>query len=841
MSPAGKIINIDAFKKKESGLPSAKKPVEKKKEARRRKDRNFVVLLIFSAALALAIMMTPSTKTVIKVPPVDSIAPYNVKAPEDMLIEDRESTEKNRAQARDSVLDVYDFDAAAEKVVKTRIKEAFAFMASSYAAHAEQAYIDALADLNLRGDDGAGASVPASEDPVEAERLARRYAEAKGTINEFEKSEAFAELESKFYSMLEMELDEKAIKSARYYHYRPEIGQRLASIIGPIYARGVVARKSQLPPSSAKGINLRYLSDGTVKVIREFNEIYDLPEAMKRVREQVEDTVPPTRPGLRNLLTKMAEGLLHPNITFNKKETELRKEKAEAEAKPVFFRVQRGEMIVREGERVTPAHVAKLEYLAGKEEDRGRLEIFGGLLLLTLLVITLSSIFVNKFYEDIRGFPRIQLLLALLLVAHMGLVWATLQMFTTFLPQTPDVGLKSYMLAAPLVFGPMIVSIFFNTELTILFTIVAAALTGLLLRDFSLPSLITMTGGMMCAYQVRMYSKRSSVLRVGFMVALVNVLVVLSFGMVGERLFTEEQLNNVMLALLGGATSALFVSGALPLIESFFPVVSDIKLLEIADANHPLLRRMLMEAPGSYHHSMMVGALAEEACKAIGANSLLARAGAMFHDIGKIRKPEYFYENQRHGENPHDKLTPSMSTLILINHIKEGVELARQYKLLPQITAMIPEHHGTQLVRYFYNKAKEAEDTSRAEVKEGDFRYPGPIPSSKESAIVALADSIEAAARACQDPTPLRLKGLVKDVINDKFVQGQLDNSHLTLKDLSLIEESFIHVLTAIHHHRIQYPAMTQKEKDRKQAHEGTYTQAKKGEDTQGGYAPQKG
>jgi hypothetical protein len=216
---------------------------------------------------------------------------------------------------------------------------------------------------------------------------------------------------------------------------------------------------------------------------------------------------------------------------------------------------------------------------------------------------------------------------------------------------------------------------------------------------------------------------------------------------------------------------------------------------------------MVVEAPGTYHHSIMVGYLAEEACKSIDANALLAKAGALFHDIGKMKKPEYFVENQRHGaDNPHNKLSASMSTLIITNHIKEGIELARKHNILPQVAAMIPEHHGTQLVKYFYGKAIASQDETRGEVKESDFRYPGPIPSSRESACVALADSIEAAARACGEPTPIRLKGIVTDVINDKFIQGQLDRSHLTLHDLALITDSYVHTLTSIHHHRIVYP-----------------------------------
>lgn len=802
MTPPGKIINIDAFKHKESGVPASSKTPKNTGARSKRKDRAFATLLVLSVTIAMSFMMTPASRKVV-LPPVDSITPHNIKALEDMLVEDKESTEKNRLLVRDAVLDVYDFDSGAAKLVITKISEAFSSMANAYKAHDAMAYKDVMADL-------ARSAVGDTQFPVDDAELEKRLAVSKKVIAKFEQSEEFLKLETGFTEKLGLGMDDKMRQYARHYHYSPDIAKRLSSIVASVYAKGVVARKSQLPPSSATGMNLRDLTSGAERVIRDFKTIYDLPEALALINEQVSATQPKSRPGLKKLVTHFLTKLVQPNITFNRKETDIRKEKAVAEAKPVFFHIQRGEMIIREGERVTPIHLAKLQYMASQKSDIGRLKIFAGLALLTFALMSLAAFFMNKFHEEIRTAPKMQLLLALLLVAHMGLVFSATQIFTVFTFNTPGVELQTYLLAAPLVFGPMIVSIFFTTELTILFTVVAALLTGVLLREFSVIPLLTMTGGMICAYEVRNYNKRSSVLKVGFFVAVANVIVAFALDMIGGfRVFPENIVPGLLFAFAGGAVSALFVSGIIPFVESFFPVVSDFKLMELININHPLLRRMIVEAPGTYQHSMMVGALSEEACKAIGANSLLARAGAQFHDIGKMRKSEYFVENQREGENPHDKLSPSMSTLVLVNHIKEGLDLARQYKLLPQITAMIPEHHGTQVVRYFYEKAKDSEDISRNEVKEADFRYPGPVPSSKESACVALADSIEAAARSCKDPSPAKLKAIVTGAINDKFMQGQLDNSHLTLKDLALIAESFLRVLTAMHHHRITYPEAT--------------------------------
>lgn len=796
MSPAGKIINIDAFKRKESGLKSSKSNLDKNRK-KRRGGFGFVLVHALIVIGALTYIMIPHGKEAVPVYPVDSIAPINIKAPEDMLVEDKESTEKNRLSAAESVLDIYDFDSAAEKTVSARIEAAFKIMAQGYMARIPPRDYD----LVLSGFESSETSADA-----DTEEMKERLASAKDVVAGFESSEAFQVLEKEFLEKLGAPLDDRSVQTLRYYHYWPKIGKWASLLVEPILAKGVVARKAELPASSFKGIMLHDIATGAERALKNFNSQYDIPEAEKKIREEVAALTPADRPRLRKLVTLIAVRSVKPTLTINHKETDIRKKQAAGDVKPVFFRIQRGEMIVREGERITPAHAAKLRSLSGLAKEGGIMGTAAGVALFNALLISLAIVYVWKYHEEAREEPKIQTLIAWLMVTHMALIWGAESFSAMLIQQTPEITLQTYMLAAPLALGPMIISIFFTTELTVLFTIVVSALTVLMLPTYPVMGLLTIVGGMICAYQVRFYTSRSAVLKMGVIVGLANALLVVAFGMVGAGADLEKLSYDVSFAFMGGIVVALFVSGALPLVESMFPVVSDIKLLELTNMNHPLLRRMILEAPGTYHHSIMVGNLAEEACKVIGANALLARAGALFHDIGKMKKSEYFVENQRVGANPHDKLAPSMSALILGNHIKDGLELARQHKLLPQITAMIPEHHGTQLMRVFYRKAKDAEDASRSEVKEEDYRYPGPIPSSPESACVALADSIEASARALPEPSQQKLKELVTEVINDKFVQGQLDNSHLTLHDLALVTESFTHVLSGIHHHRIQYP-----------------------------------
>jgi putative nucleotidyltransferase with HDIG domain len=248
------------------------------------------------------------------------------------------------------------------------------------------------------------------------------------------------------------------------------------------------------------------------------------------------------------------------------------------------------------------------------------------------------------------------------------------------------------------------------------------------------------------------------------------------------------------------------VSVTLPFFEAVFDIATDIKLLELLDPNHPLLKDLVYKSPGTYHHSILIGNLAEAAAEAVNENSILARVGAYYHDIGKIHKPEYYIENQHPSENKHDRLIPSMSSLIIASHVKDGVEDARAHRLPKAVIDIIQQHHGTSLITYFYRKAKEL--NPYASIAEEDYRYPGPRPRTKVAAIVMLADSVEAASRALEDPTHQRIQALTDSVITRIFLDGQLSLCDLTLKDLREISRSFNLVLNGIYHHRIDYPGM---------------------------------
>ena len=294
--------------------------------------------------------------------------------------------------------------------------------------------------------------------------------------------------------------------------------------------------------------------------------------------------------------------------------------------------------------------------------------------------------------------------------------------------------------------------------------------------------------------------KRVTIMRAGIITGIAQLLVLIL-----TEPFKKAFSISSLWFLLNGVVSSIIVLGILPIFEYLFSTVTNISLLELADFHQPLLELLIEKAPGTYYHSLIVGNLSETAARSIGANALLSRVGAYYHDIGKLQKPEYFSENQDRETNKHDTLTPTMSKLIIMNHVKEGIELAKKYKLNPLLIDFIEQHHGNSLVYYFYRRALESHQENQ-DIKEEGFRYPGPKPNSKETAIVLLADSVEAAARALKEPSPAKIEELVHKVINNKFIDGQLDECDLTLKDLEKISAVFIRLLCGIYHSRTNYP-----------------------------------
>jgi putative nucleotidyltransferase with HDIG domain len=355
----------------------------------------------------------------------------------------------------------------------------------------------------------------------------------------------------------------------------------------------------------------------------------------------------------------------------------------------------------------------------------------------------------------------------------------------------------------PVATGAMLVALLFDFHTAITFSFTVSLLAGYWMQDASYP-IYTFVGSLTAAFSVIRCKKRSALLRGGIYVVLVNVCLVLILLLSKGSLFSSATLTAVIYAVFSGVAVSAIVSLLLPLLEYAFTVTTDISLLELLDLNQPLMKLLMINAPGTYHHSVIVGNLVEAAAEAVGVNPLLARVSSYYHDIGKIKMPEYFVENQSSSPSKHDRLTPHMSSMIIINHVKEGVELARQYKLPQSIIDIIRQHHGSALITYFYQKAKDLDHD--AAPTEDEYKYPGPKPQTRVAALVMMADAVEAASKVLNDPTPARIAVLVDKIINHIFLEGQLDECELTLKDISEIKRRFIYILTGILHKRIDYP-----------------------------------
>ena len=507
--------------------------------------------------------------------------------------------------------------------------------------------------------------------------------------------------------------------------------------------------------------------------------------------------------------------IILPNLFYNREASEARSHSAMETVRPVLFKLQKGEMVVRVGERITAEQAQKLDAIFGGQNSGSSLFKALGTCALIMVLFYFPYRFACKNIRKFNPTNKDLLLISLLIIISFVCFKTALLITHNIGAVFPSVDASNYFYLFPFAAGAMIVRIFINSEVALVYCAILAPLLGIMFEN-SMPVVIySLLGGIIGAHAVSHCTSRSTIYTAGIKVSVVNLALALSFQTANNAIFTMQTLYIALFSLFSGFICAGFVSSFIPLIETLFQYTTDIKLLELANLNSPVLRELMVKAPGTYHHSIVVGNLVEAAAESIGANPLLARVSAYYHDIGKAAKPLYFIENQGGEENRHDKLTPSMSALILISHIKEGVELARENRLGQPIFDIIRQHHGTALIKYFYERAKSQAKSSDQVVEEKDFRYPGPKPQTREAGIVMLADCVEAASRTLVSPTSDRIQGLVQKLINNVFIDGQLDECELTLKNLHEIARSFTTILNGIYHHRVEYPEPAHKGGDR--------------------------
>lgn len=516
------------------------------------------------------------------------------------------------------------------------------------------------------------------------------------------------------------------------------------------------------------GIKEESIDRAKALIIEEFKKT-SLPEAVKSAGEEI------------------AFSVIRPNMIFDEEATE-RERKAAAEAvAPV--KIAKGQVIIEKGKPVTQEQLELLKELGLLPHDSSSyFKMAFGIAALVLVLEFILAAEIYLFHREV--FEN---------VPYLGLL--ALIVITTFFISTVFKTISNYLV--PVSAGSMLISMLINPQIAITASFVMSVSVGVLLGSDFASALVALVGSLMGTYFTKKVMQRGDLTKAGGLVGLANFFVILGFGLFNNNSFLDIAKDS-FLGIANGFLSSILAIGLLPFLENSFGITTSVRLLELSNPNQPLLRRLLLEAPGTYHHSIIVGNLAEAAAEAVGGDSLLARVGANYHDIGKLKRPYFFIENQLTSDNPHDKLNPTLSALIITSHVKDGLEIARQYKLPPVIQDFIAQHHGTTLLTYFYKKASDNQEGKK--VEESGFRYDGPKPQTKEVAIVMLADSAEAAVRSMSKPTPGKIEGLVRQIIKEKLADGQLDESNLTLKDLDKIAAAFSKVLTGIFHSRIEYP-----------------------------------
>jgi len=670
----------------------------------------FIILAFFVTVLSLIISYLPSRS--LSAPGVGEIAGADIIAPSDLTIEDQETTAKRRIAVEGTVLPVYRFDPGSFTATEGRIREFF--------------------------------------------NLGRDWLK---TLSGTQKAE---DLQKAALDKTGIEIDLPHLAALIKAKFPAELESGLVSIIGKISAQGIILSKNLfIQGELERGFTLTR-TDGGERTVRT-NDVLDIKEAKERFAAEVDGLEIPSRS--KALLLSFADLFLSPNITYDKSETDARKERARISVETVFYTIKKGKVIVRKGDEVTAESLKQVHLININLKQRPSwfTNFTGTFLLFTILFITLwyylKSILSAEY--ALKKFVMMGATLVLsLLVYRLSLFLAA--GFSSRAEISYFAANETYQFAIPFQVGVLLFAFLTSDHLALIYAILNSLMAGYVLGPNYYPLIFSLIGGIAAIYGIKVYQRqrRTSTLRAGmFFVAPINVIVIISIHLIREKLGGLGQLSvEVLMGLLGGVLSAALAFILLPIFETVFSFLTSTKLLELTNSDLPVFRQMAIEAPGSYHHSLIVAALAEKAAEEIKADAMLVKAGALYHDVGKVKMPEYFIENRTGNFDLHKDLTPSLSTLVITNHVKEGLEIARKLKLPAQLRDIIEQHHGNSLVRYFYQKAKEKYDPEMNKIGEETYRYPGPRPRSREAGLVMLADSVEAASRSLKSPAKDSLK-----------------------------------------------------------------------------------
>lgn len=624
------------------------------------------------------------------------------------------------------------------------------------------------------------------------------------------------------------------------YTYSEEVGKNQASVVRSIYNYALDAKEIEATSDSAKAAKAQQkkqlealkksldskelnvelsdedlavllaatkseLEDGRDSVVEKVTSVLQQPVREADVAEKRESIGNAIRltysfpTDLMNVSIRIARSAMVANELLDEDATEQKRQQAIESIDPT--RILQGQIIVQEGEVIDRDVYHQLE-VTGMLATHQSLKPYVGLALLIIIqMLFFYMIFNNAKNMKIEHKIRNLLIVSIIYVLSIGFME-----LLGIVDREFDL-LLGFLFPAAL--APMMIRMLVGERIAVLVTMMLGISAGVIFQEgYSTVmqmeiALYMILSGISSLYFVRNMQKRSKVLQTSFGVAIVNSLFIAFYLLMTQSSYTaKELLFYLVAAIVSALLSGALTIGTLPFIETVFGILSSLRLIELSSPNHPLLKKILMEAPGTYHHSIMVANLAEAACEAVGADGLLARVGCYYHDIGKTKRPGFFVENQTNGLNPHDHLPPEKSRDIIIAHAADGVRILEKHKMPKEIIDIARQHHGTTAVKFFYYKAKQQDPT----VKESDYRYAGPKPQTKEIAIITVADSVEAAVRSMKDPTPEKIKNLVHAIAQDKLQDGQFDECDLTIQELHTIEQVFCETLNGTFHSRIEYP-----------------------------------
>ena len=572
-------------------------------------------------------------------------------------------------------------------------------------------------------------------------------------------------------------------------------------------------------PEVGSSISIHPIGSGTSRdeVVDSSESFLTLEQAAIRMQELADDQG--LEPSVGVAAVGLSEALLQENLIYNHSSTEARRQMARDAVSRIVIRVDRGTVIVRKGDVVTEQQARTI---AALQEKVTRGNQWGT----TFAFMAFSALLLGVLYQFGRGFirifstrPRDLAAVGVILLLVVAMARADMEISVS-LSTLMGLGTErsTFWYMVPFAGGAMLVRILVNSETSLLWILAASALCGLVMEQQVLYTIFFLVSGLAGSTALAHGAARMDVLKAGVMAGLINAALALLINLVRAHMAdlgpaaATQPMWDVLAAFSGGLLSGFLVLALLPLFE-LAGFVTDYKLLELANLNHPLLRQLMLKAPGTYHHSVTVAQLCEAAAESVGANALQTRVACYFHDIGKALQPHYFIENQRGGVNPHDNLAPKTSARIITAHMVDGAAIARQYNLPPPILDGITQHHGTGLIQYFYAKALE-QAAPGEEINEADFRYPGELPNSKETGIMMLADRVEAACRTLPENGDEDIRAMIQKLVNGAIMDGQLERCPLTIKELYTIVDSFADTLLGIYHHRIEYPGLPPRNQD---------------------------